>query len=985
MKLDTPIRLGVLVAALGLAPAWLSGQSAPANRPATAAGSASDEEVVTLNVFQVDATRDRGYRATNSISGTRLNTPIKDLPMPIEVFTKDFLSDIGSIDVKEALQYSAGATLETVQSSTNFLFSPSPVSFDRTSAAVRLRGFSTRTQLRNGFITQTSPDASSVERVEIVRGPSALLYGVSVLGGVVNTLTKTPTATPRYEVKGTVGNYDFYRTEVDLSGPVPFLREGLMGYRLTGTFQDAGDWTDHLTTKRVIVNPSFVLKPFKGTTANVDVEFFDLETQGNGFQDVEDTTDPVFLNQFGISTRNNVYNETKKVARDVFQKGADFRWSGSDVFTRSEGYTATADLMQEVGDRLVVRAGASYSDFENTQRQFGNISVQRNNNSVPAEFRTPQADGSFKAFQYAWNQNPTAIERLQTRVEAAYSTEFLGGTHTLLLGRQDAQSTSKENQLANATTFFKRYDDLTPFRYTGDTFRNFRDRQFQEWNTGHYVVYSGKLWNERLYPIVGMRFDRYHVRDLFWTYQRIDPAGSATDPANWRRPDNYDDLVGLNPNGTGIFNNTGANAGTVANNPPGETPRVAGYRFGGKVQREDSPTFGLSYKVNDSLSIYALSATGLFPNTGQRMGDGTPFQAESTKSEEIGIKLDLWDGRVSGTVAAFRIDRDNAVFNFPFAPASRNNNTGTNLGLINSNRFQTNVATSYWVPAGYFQAGQLTPAEVTAGGRTVLYDSIAGSAVNRAAIEAAFAARDFQLYNNNLSNNPSENRNSDVPISDRTEGVDLQLNIQLRTNWALIFNYAHLQQEITESFMLTAEARATEYDVWAMQLGRDNFADPKRPETYRGQQAVGVRIIDDPENAARLFTNYTFVDGALKGFNLGGGLIYDGQRQSVVAITNGGVAAARVAPDLPERLTANLLLGYNRKIGSAHWRFQLNVSNLFDDQKDESFNTSTVYVNATGTTVSATPGTGLVEQVVPNRAVRYYTPLTFRLSASVQF
>ncbi|HLP24107.1 MAG TPA: TonB-dependent receptor plug domain-containing protein [Acidobacteriota bacterium] len=985
MKYDAPKRLGVVVAALGLlAPAWLFGQSAPANQTATPAEK-PQEEIYTLNVFQVDATRDRGYRATNSISGTRLNTPIKDLPMPVEVFTKDFLSDIGSIDVKEALQYSAGATLETVQSSTNFLFSPSPVAFDRSSSAFRLRGFATRTQLRNGFITQSTPDSALVERVEIVRGPSALLYGVSVLGGVVNSLTKAPTETPRYEIKGLVGNYDFYRTEIDLSGPVPFVGKGVLGYRIAGVFQDAGDWTDHLTTKRKIINPSLAFKPFKGTTVNADVEFFDLKTEGNAFQDLEDTTDPVFLNQFGISTRNNIYNESKKVARDVFGKGPDFRWSGPDAFTRSKGYTATADLMQEIGDSLVVRAGVSYSDFDNTQLQFGNFSVQRNNNGVPAEFRTPQADGSFKALQYAWNRNPSAIERLQARVEAAYTTNLFGGQHTLLVGRQDAQSTTLENQLANASTFFKRYDDLTPFTYAGDTFRNFRDRQFQEWNTGHYVVYSGKLWKDRLYPIAGIRFDRYHVRDLYWTYQRIDPAGSATDPANWRRPDNYDDLTGVNPNGTGIFNNTGANASTVANNPPGETPRVAGYRFGGKVQREDSPTLGLSYKINDAFSIYALSATGLFPNTGQRMGDGTPFKAESTESKEIGLKVDLWGGRVSGTIAAFRIDRDNAVFNFPFAPASRNNNTGTNLGLINSNRFQTNVATSYWVPAGYYQSGQLTAAEVTAGGRTVIYDNLGNSPVDRAAIDAAFAARDFQLYNNNLSNNPSENRNSDVPISDRTEGFDLQLNIQLRTNWALILNYAYLQQEITESFQLTGETRATEYDVWAMQLGRDNFADPKRPETYRGQQAVGVRIIDDPEHAARAFTNYTFTSGGLKGFNLGGGLIYDGKRQSSVAITNGGVNAARVTPDLPSRLTANLVLGYNRKIGATNWRFQLNVSNLFDDQKDESFNTSTVYVNSTGTSVSATPGTGLVEQVVPNRAFRYYAPRTFRLSASVQF
>jgi len=65
----------------------------------------SDEEVsegiVTLSVFNVDASQDQGYRATNSISGTSLNTAIQDLPMPLEVITAEFVDDLAATDFKE--------------------------------------------------------------------------------------------------------------------------------------------------------------------------------------------------------------------------------------------------------------------------------------------------------------------------------------------------------------------------------------------------------------------------------------------------------------------------------------------------------------------------------------------------------------------------------------------------------------------------------------------------------------------------------------------------------------------------------------------------------------------------------------------------------------------------------------------------------------------------------------------------------------------
>lgn len=77
----------------------LVAQTAPSQtaKPAasSAATAADDSTIVELNPFIVDVSKDKGYKATNATSGTRLNTAIKDLPMPISVITEQFLRDTG--------------------------------------------------------------------------------------------------------------------------------------------------------------------------------------------------------------------------------------------------------------------------------------------------------------------------------------------------------------------------------------------------------------------------------------------------------------------------------------------------------------------------------------------------------------------------------------------------------------------------------------------------------------------------------------------------------------------------------------------------------------------------------------------------------------------------------------------------------------------------------------------------------------------------
>jgi iron complex outermembrane recepter protein len=105
-----PSRLFSLV---GLSTACVFGPVLQAQVSANPPAEPAKEEILVLSPFVVSTQGDKGYRATNTTSGTRLDTAIKDLPMPIEVITEQFIRDIGANDLRETLRYSAGIQLQT--------------------------------------------------------------------------------------------------------------------------------------------------------------------------------------------------------------------------------------------------------------------------------------------------------------------------------------------------------------------------------------------------------------------------------------------------------------------------------------------------------------------------------------------------------------------------------------------------------------------------------------------------------------------------------------------------------------------------------------------------------------------------------------------------------------------------------------------------------------------------------------------------------
>jgi len=124
------------------------------------------------------------------------------------------------------------------------------------------RGFSFNSSntFKNGarYFNGIVPEMSSIERIEIMKGSAAVLFGNVAAGGILNLVTKKP----KFESGGSfslrLGSFDLYKPIVDLYGSV--LGSKKVAYRINGTYEKANSFREGVNSERVYLNPSFLFK-----------------------------------------------------------------------------------------------------------------------------------------------------------------------------------------------------------------------------------------------------------------------------------------------------------------------------------------------------------------------------------------------------------------------------------------------------------------------------------------------------------------------------------------------------------------------------------------------------------------------------------------------------------------------------------------------------------------------------------------------------
>jgi len=158
--------------------------------PTFAQETGSDEDdVYELSPFVVDTASENGYAASNTLAGTRIRTDLKDVGSSISVMTSEFLRDVGGKNNETALVYALNTEVGGPRGNysggvpTNLR---EQGLFSNPNANTRVRGLSAADNTRNYYITDIPWDGYVVNRVDLQRGPNAILFGLGSPAGVIN-------------------------------------------------------------------------------------------------------------------------------------------------------------------------------------------------------------------------------------------------------------------------------------------------------------------------------------------------------------------------------------------------------------------------------------------------------------------------------------------------------------------------------------------------------------------------------------------------------------------------------------------------------------------------------------------------------------------------------------------------------------------------------------------------------------------------------
>ncbi|MBR0715732.1 TonB-dependent siderophore receptor [Bradyrhizobium liaoningense] len=221
----------------------------------------------------------QGYVATRSSSGTKTNTPIMQTPQSVSVVGAEQIRDQKPNKFDEIVRYSPGIHGETFGADTRndwFLIR----GFKSDDNGLFLDGL----QLFYTSYASWKLQPFNLERVEILRGPSAVLYGGSSPGGIVNAISKMPPAEPIRYIEAGVNNFGNAYIQFDVGGPVATATEqGKLFYRVVGQVKNGNTQVDFTPDNNYFIAPSFTWKPDEDTSFTVLASASKQDTRGIAF------------------------------------------------------------------------------------------------------------------------------------------------------------------------------------------------------------------------------------------------------------------------------------------------------------------------------------------------------------------------------------------------------------------------------------------------------------------------------------------------------------------------------------------------------------------------------------------------------------------------------------------------------------------------------------------------------------------------------
>ena len=192
-----------------------------------------------------------GYVANDTRTGSKTDTPLREIPQSITVVTAERMRDQGVTSVQDAFRYVPG------------VFSGAYGPDSRVDSLI-VRGSQPDIYLdgmrtTNSWFNYQRVEPYTLERAEVLRGPASVLYGSTTTAGLINLISKRPQPFDLHEVGVQYGSFDRKQIQNDHTGKI--TADGQWLYQLIGVFRDSDYQTDYVSDDRVLVAPAVTWAP----------------------------------------------------------------------------------------------------------------------------------------------------------------------------------------------------------------------------------------------------------------------------------------------------------------------------------------------------------------------------------------------------------------------------------------------------------------------------------------------------------------------------------------------------------------------------------------------------------------------------------------------------------------------------------------------------------------------------------------------------
>lgn len=956
--LTTKARSFAMAAALSLLLNSGWAQAAAPTTPDNPKAKDDNGETIELSPFVVDSSKDQGYRATSTLAGSRINTSLKDVAQSITVVTKEFLNDVSAVGINDVLAYTANTEgTRDFTPATVFLGRPGDNVAGNSNGSNRIRGLQAADLTRDYFFTigtYNGFDSYNLDEVTINRGANSILAGIGSPAGIINYSPQLAgLAKDKTEVSFRFGSFGDLRGTLNTN--VVAMKD-VLAFRVAAAYSDKGFKQDPSYNKDHRLYFTGTYQPWKKTTIRAS-----FETQNVKANNPNSITPEDGVTQW-IQSGKPMYTSGTPVSR-LTVDGANNPTLVYNSSGKLEGSYNFGDPHNPSDLFFQSTLTSSYVAYRMSDNRYFNLQDVNLNPSLDKKRR-------YDAFNFSIDQEivhdlNANFSYLHEKVDAEYLNLFRSEYSTYNVD----VNTLLPNGAANP--------------HAGETYMQFGGLDNKNTDNNKNDVWRGTLTYELDLNKYNRWLGRYQftafaegrkTESIHWQYNAANAVDPANQQVNYRYylggtaangykaqtvPTSPNSITGINPNvyydaATNTYkSNTLDAAYALKTNSKllrkldTQAAVVQGYFWGDRIV----PMFGVRKDKNDDSSVTSSTAGagGIVPPAGDY---GTPAEfAKTTRTYGVVVHALKWlsfhyNRSENFTPNAGSVD----LLNHPVgSPTGLTKEYGVSISALDD---KLNVKLNWFnLTAAGAGADNLTSPlaqwtipymeltfmpdlvrQANANGANITYKPL---------IAPNLHTGDQVLANAYTSDNVSK-------------GLELEVTYNVTKNWRVMANVS--KQEAKQSNIaspLTAfiENRLAYWKsipaIWSGpyvgqnvgwgvgRTGQQQWEGDNLPYYLNYTSAEGQPSQQLAKWHASALTNYSFSDGALKGFSFGGAIRYI--EKPIIGnpqILNS--AGTPIALDLAHpfygstRIGIDAWIGYKMKVFSNRYdlSFQLNARDL---------------------------------------------------------